>query len=107
MDVVDRAMKAGATLAEAVVRDGTEFSTVVRMGEVETLKEAGSRALGLRVFHGQQAASTYSSDFTPDGIETLVSGAIELAKITSPDPTAGLPDKSELGSTPGRSSALL
>jgi PmbA protein len=101
VDVVDRAMKAGATLAEAVVRDGTEFSTVVRMGEVETLKEAGSRALGLRVFHGQQAASTYSSDFTPDGIEMLVSGAIDLAKITSPDPTAGLPDKSELGQLPG------
>ena len=101
VDVVDRAMKAGATLAEAVVRDGTEFSTVVRMGEVETLKEAGSRALGLRVFLGQKAASTYSSDFTPDGIERLVSGAMDLAKITSPDPTAGLPDKSELGSLSG------
>lgn len=101
VDVVDRAMKAGATLAEAVVRDGTEFSTVVRMGEVETLKEAGSRALGLRVFLGQQAASTYSSDFTPEGIKILVSGAMELAKITSPDPTAGIPEKSELGSIPG------
>ena len=55
VDVVDRAMKAGATLAEAVVRDGTEFSTLVRMGEVETLKESGSRALGLRVFLGQQS----------------------------------------------------
>jgi PmbA protein len=101
VDVVDRAMKAGATLAEAVVRDGTEFSTLVRMGEVETLKESGSRALGLRVFLGQQAASTYSSDFTPDGLERLVSGAMELAKITSPDPTAGLPEKSELGSLSG------
>jgi PmbA protein len=101
VDVVNRAMKAGATLAEAVVRDGTEFSTLVRMGEVETLKESGSRALGLRVFLGQQAASTYSSDFTPEGIARLVSGAMELAKITSPDPTAGLPEKSELGSLSG------
>jgi PmbA protein len=101
VDVIDRAMKAGATLAEAVVRDGTEFSTVVRMGEVETLKEAGSQAMGLRVFLGQKAASTYTSDFTPDGIATLVSGAMELAKITSPDPTSGLPDKSELGSLSG------
>lgn len=101
VDVVDRAMKAGATMAEAVVRDGTEFSTVVRMGEVETLKEAGSRAMGLRVFLGQKAASTYSSDFTPDGIQILVSGAMELAKITSPDPTSGLPDKSELGALTG------
>jgi PmbA protein len=101
VDVIDRARRAGATMAEAVVRDGTEFSTVVRRGEVETLKEAGSRALGLRVFLGQQAASTYSSDFTPEGIEMLVSGAMELAKITSPDPTSGLPDKSELGQIAG------
>jgi PmbA protein len=101
VDVIDRARRVGATMAEAVVRDGTEFSTVVRRGEVETLKEAGSRALGLRVFLGHQAASTYSSDFTPEGIEMLVSGAMELAKITSPDPTSGLPDKSELGQISG------
>ena len=44
-NVVSRAMKAGATAAEAVVREGTEFSTVVRLGQVETLKEAGSRGM--------------------------------------------------------------
>lgn len=100
-DVISRAMKAGATAAEAVVREGSEFSTLVRLGQVETLKEAGSRALGLRVYMGQRAASTYSSDFTPDGIERLVKGAVELAHITSEDPYAGLPDPSELGSFSG------
>ena len=40
-DVVARAIKGGASAADAIVRDATEFSTVVRMGEVETLKEAG------------------------------------------------------------------
>lgn len=100
-DVISRALKAGATAAEAVVREGSEFSTLVRLGQVETLKEAVSRALGLRVYMGQRAASTYSSDFTLDGIERLVKGAIELAHITSEDPYAGLPDPSELGSFPG------
>ena len=76
VDVVDRATKAGATAAEAVVREGDEFSTVVRMGGVETLKESGSRALGLRVFMGQRVASTYSNDFSPEGVERLVSGAV-------------------------------
>ena len=99
--VVSRAMRAGATAAEAVVREGTEFSTVVRLGQVETLKEAGSRALGLRVFLGQRAASTYSSDFSEESISRLVRGALELAKVTSEDPNAGLPDLSEMGSVPG------
>src|SRR5712671_7492335 len=96
--VVSRAMKAGATAAEAVVREGSEFSTVVRMGEVETLKESGSRAIGLRTFLGQRAASTYSSDFSKDGIDRLISGALELARVTSEDIFAGIPEPDQLGS---------
>jgi PmbA protein len=99
--VVERAIKAGATVAEAMVREGNEFSTVVRMGEVETLKESGSRAMGLRAFLGQRAASTYTSDFTDDGVEQLIAGALELARITSEDPYAGIPEASQLGSLPG------
>ncbi|HUS18435.1 MAG TPA: TldD/PmbA family protein [Terriglobales bacterium] len=97
-DVIARATKAGATAAEAIVRDGSEFSTVLRLGQVETLKESGSQAMGLRVFIGQRAASTYSSDLTEEGIQRLVSGAIELARVTSEDPFSGLPQREELGS---------
>src|SRR5260370_860207 len=100
-DVVARAMKSGATAAEAIAREGNEFSTLVRLGQVEPLKESGSRALGLRVFVGKRAASTYTSDFTEDGIDKLVSGALSLVRITSEDPYAGLPDPSELGSLSG------
>ena len=91
-DVLQKALKAGATDAEAVVYEGEEFSSLVRLGQVETLQESGSRAVGLRVFLGQQVASTSSSDFSADSIERLVSGAIELAKVTSEDPFAGLPE---------------
>jgi PmbA protein len=100
-DVVSRAIQGGATAAEAVVREGSEFSTLVRLGQVETLKESGSRTLGLRTYIGHRAASTYTSDFTPEGIERLVHGALELAHVTSEDPYAGLPDPAELGSLPG------
>src|SRR5580658_9770878 len=81
-DVVEQARKAGATAAEVSVREGDEFSALVRLGQVETLKESGSRAIGLRVLLGQRVASTYSSDLSRDGISRLVSGAIDLAKIT-------------------------
>jgi PmbA protein len=99
--VVSRAMKSGATAAEAVVRESSEFSTVVRMGEVETLKESGSRAIGLRTFLGQRTASTYSSDFSKDGIQRLISAAIELARVTSEDAYAGIPEPDQLGSLQG------
>ena len=97
VDVIDLAMKLGATAAEAVIREGSEFSTVIRKGEVETLKESGSKGLGVRVFVGQRAASTWTSDLTNDGIERMVRSALDLAKVTSEDPHAGLPQPSQLG----------
>jgi len=100
-DVVRRATAGGATAAEAVAREGESFSTVVRLGQVESLQEAGSRALGVRVFFGQRAASTYTSDFSPEGVEQLVSGALALARVTSEDPHSGLPEPEQLGAFSG------
>jgi PmbA protein len=100
-DVVRRAVQGGASAAECVVREGDEFSTVVRLGQVETLKEAGSRSIGVRVFFRQRAASTYSSDFSAAGIERMLKSALELAKITSEDPHAGIPDADKLGALSG------
>jgi len=100
-DIVRRAMAGGATAAECVVREGDEFSTLVRLGQVETLKEAGSRSIGVRVFHGQRSASTHSSDFSRDALDRMLKSALELAKITSEDPFSGIPDASQLGSLAG------
>src|ERR1035437_9196764 len=100
-DVVALAMKAGASDAEAVAREGDEFSVNVRMGEVETLKESGSRGLGRRVFLGKRSASPSTSDLTAEGIRQLVDGALALVKITEEDPFTGLPESSEFGSIPG------
>lgn len=96
-DIVGRAMQRSASAAECIVREGSEFSTVVRLGNVETLKEASARAAGLRVFFGKRAASTYSSDLSDQALEKMIGSAVELAKITSEDPNAGLPAPGELG----------
>jgi len=100
-DIVRRAMQGGATAAECVVREGDEFSTLVRLGQVETLKESGSKSIGVRVFHGKRAASTYSSDFSSAGLDRMLKSALELAKITSEDPYAGIPEAAQLGALPG------
>ncbi|HUK48240.1 MAG TPA: TldD/PmbA family protein [Terriglobales bacterium] len=100
-DLVRRAMSGGATAAECVIREGDEFSTLVRLGEVETLKESGSKSIGIRVFNGKRAASTHSSDFTRAGLDRMLSSTLELAKITSEDPFAGIPEPDQLGSISG------
>jgi PmbA protein len=100
-DLVRRAMSKGATAAECVVREGDEFSALVRLGQVETLKESGSKAIGVRVFYRQRSASAYSSDFSREGLDRMLNSALELAKITSEDPFAGIPEELQLGSIPG------
>ncbi len=100
-DVVARAIQAGATDAEAVARESDEFSVNVRMGQVETLKESGSRGLGLRVFLGTRSASASTSDLTSSGIRQLVEGVLALVQVTERDPWAGLPEAGEFGSLPG------
>src|ERR1051325_5608049 len=100
-DLVRRAMEGGASAAECVVREGDEFSTLVRLGQVETLKESGSRSIGVRIFFGQRAASTYSTDFSREGLDRMLNSALALAKITSEDPFAGIPPAEELGQIKG------
>jgi PmbA protein len=101
VDVLERALRAGASEAEVVIREGDEFSTLVRLGQVETLKESGARGIGLRVFIGpsgaQRTANTSSSDFSEAGLAHLVSGAIDLAQVTSQDPFTGLPEPGAMG----------
>jgi PmbA protein len=95
---VKQAQAAGATDAECTIAEGNEFSANVRMGELETLKEAGSRGVGLRVLIGRRMGGSYTSDLSREGIAQMVKSAIDLAGLTSEDPQAGLPDAGELGS---------
>ncbi|MEQ9649874.1 MAG: DNA gyrase modulator, partial [Sandaracinaceae bacterium] len=94
--VVERARKAGADVAEAVVSEGSHLSTKVRLGEPELVEEAGSRAVGLRVMVGKQVAVSYTSDLTEAGVARFVEDAIELARLSQPDELSGPPDPSQL-----------
>ncbi|MBM3725707.1 MAG: TldD/PmbA family protein [Acidobacteria bacterium] len=96
-DVVRMALDRGATGAECTVAEGEEFSASVRMREIEQLKQAGSRAAGLRVLVGGCTGSAYTSDLSLDGLRRMVASAVDNARITTEDPHAGLPDPADLG----------
>ncbi len=95
------ALDGGASDAECTMSEGEEFSALVRMRALETLKDAGARGAGLRVLLGKQVGSSYTSDLSMEGIRKLVESALAIAAISSEDPLAGLPDHSELGSLAG------
>ena len=80
-----RAKQKGATAADVMIREDDTFSVTVRMGEIETLKEAISRSLMLRVFIGKRTATSHTSDLTESMVDRLVDETVEMARLTSED----------------------
>ena len=91
-DVVERARRGGADVAEAIARSGSELSTKVRLGEPELVEEAAHRGLGMRIIKDGRVALTSSSDLTPSGLDRFVKDALELVEISQEDPFAGPAD---------------
>src|SRR5512136_1130146 len=92
-ELVRRACVSGADAADVLLAEGTEFSVTVRKGVVETLTEAGSKALGIRVFVGKRTASSHTSDFSWSTLQRLVEETVGMARATGEDEAAGLPDE--------------
>ncbi len=97
--VVELCRKAGADEAEVLVRDGSELTVKVRMGQPELVQEAGSRAIGLRVFKGGRRAVTYSSDLRDRPLAAFVAESVALAELSEPDEHGRLPDPDELATS--------
>ena len=103
---VELAKKAGADHAEVIVRDGSELSAKVRLGEPEVVEEAGSRTLGLRVIRGGKRAVTYTSDLRRDALDALCHESVTLAGFAEPDECALPPDPSRVRDEHSRARSL-
>jgi PmbA protein len=94
--VVRLAQKQGADHADVMITSGSNFSVTVRMGEIDTLTEAASKAMGIRVFKGKKKFLSYTSDFDLDQVERFVRESLALAEVTGDDEASGLPAADEL-----------
>lgn len=93
--LLELARRAGAEQADAVAVASTNSSTEVRMQQVEKVAEAASRSVGLRVIVDGRQAVVSTSDVTDAALAETAQTAMELARVSEPDPHAGLPDPSE------------
>ena len=94
-EAVDRALKAGADQADAVVGGSTSLSMGCRLGVSETLERSESRDLGLRVFVGQKQAIVSTSDWRPDALMRLAERAVAMARVVPDDPFTSLAEPSQ------------
>jgi PmbA protein len=91
-NIVKKSLKSGADEAEAYLTNGREFTLTVRNGDVETVKQATSKGLGLTVFKDKKHGFSYTSDFSEEGLEAFIKRTVQLAQVSDPQPWNGLPD---------------
>ena len=91
-DLLALARREGASAGDVVFVESEGFSSVVRLREVDQVKQAQDRTLGLRLFAGRRSAVTATADLSRESLARLVSDTIAMARATAEDPCAGLPD---------------
>ena len=93
--LLELAQAAGAEQADAVAISSTNASTTVRKQQIEKVSESTARSVGLRVILGGRQATVSTSDVSDAALAESVETALALARVSEPDPYAGLADPKE------------
>ena len=88
--LVKRALKAGATAADALYAGGRSSDVQMRLGELEAAGHSEGEEIGLRLFVGQRSATVASSDLSDEALAALVERCFAMAREAPEDPYAGL-----------------
>lgn len=91
--ILDEAKSQGASAAEAGLSQEKGLSVTARLGDVETIEHHRDQGLGVTVYFGQRKGSASSTDLSPESIKETVGAACSIARYTSEDEYAGLPEK--------------
>lgn len=97
---IECARACGATAADAVLVRSESSEARVRGEEIDFVKQAHERGLGIRVLlaasssdtPGLSSAVTSTSDLALETVERMAQETVALARATAPDPYAGLPE---------------
>ena len=88
--LVERAIAAGASAADALYAGDRSSSVHVRLGETESVGRSEGEEIGLRLFAGQRSATVASSDLSDAALNVLVERGLAMAREAPEDPYAGL-----------------
>ena len=90
--LIELAIKAGATHADALAICDTGDSISIRNGAVESVEREDAQGMGLRAFvetaKGLAFATASTSDMSDQGLKQLAEQVIAMARISEPDPDA-------------------
>ncbi|HEY7929860.1 MAG TPA: metalloprotease PmbA [Steroidobacteraceae bacterium] len=86
----------GASQADADASLQRGLTATVRLGEIDTLEYHRDRGLSVTLYFGKAKGSASTADLSPTAVRETVLKAAAIARHTSEDPCAGLPDPADL-----------
>jgi len=95
-NLLDEAKRQGASASEAGLSQENGLTVSARLGDVETIEHHCGQGLGITVYFDQRKGSASTTDLSPESIRETVSAACSIARYTSEDEFAGLPEKNLL-----------
>ena len=103
-DVLRYAKEKGASDSAVDISEGSGLSVAVRKGRVETIEQNKDKGIGVTVFLGEgrqvRRGNASTSDFSQQALKETVEAAYNIARFTSIDDCAGLPDADMLEMSP-------
>jgi len=96
-EIVERAVLLGADEADVFIEAGDDFYVHVRSGEVESIRQASPRGLGLRLFAENRLGFFTSAELDRSRIDQLVTRTLALARASASDPSNGLAEEAQAG----------
>ncbi len=94
--IISKAMQKGADECDVFISMDEDFSVVIKDEEIESLKNAITKGLGVRVFKDKKIGFAYTTDFSNFALEKVTEEAILLAKNSTPEPENVLPENNNL-----------
>ena len=99
-DLVQKAKSRGVQ-AEIYLQSSRQLSIEVRNGEVETVKEASSKGVGIRVIDKNRLGFSHCNDFSARSLEQALDSAIGFARHTTADKNNIFANQSAQGTVKG------
>ncbi len=95
-DVIDKALKLGASDVDAIIIDSTSISTEVRLEKLVNIERSENAAIALRVLINQSQAIVSTADFSSSSLDDAINRAIAMAKVTPKNPHLFLANKEQI-----------
>ena len=103
-DVLRYAKEKGGSDAAVEISEGSGLSVSVRKGNIETIEQNKDKGMGVTVYIGAgrniRRGNASTSDFSALALQQTVEAAYNIARFTSEDDCAGLPEVDTLEMAP-------